>query len=480
VRSSYWHLESISPEISTAAVGSIIPGGFPIGTAGDSGDQDEVKLLVELGTGPGGGEDDDPTNMLPVSWDGQMIDGKSIWAFRLPGSTTEGISGRGSVVEGETKLQSITNVNCETQTTADAIVSLSWPDTQNLADNNIDPMTGFSNACRYPFDQANCDLLLSTNKKTVVDQPIITDIQVVETGETSVKIYWNDTLYEDGFIILRDGLEIGRTGQDVTSFSDNNNLTCGTTYFYAVQAFSPLGKSTVEEQWAVSLSSCPSDSVITTPITKTLVDIKLAADPINKLNTKGMYEQQYVTVEDQITYTVRFENVSTAAAPLQELIIVDYLDTDLDWTTLQLDEFVLGNQIIQLPKNIFENDFRVFPEPQNNFGVTEGNLIINFSLSFNPKLGRLELRLRAIDTAIGKPPIDPLTGFLPPEDGSGRGTGYFNFRILPEPDLEQGVLLKNYAEVVFNNQVGNRTNTVVNTIYEPITYEYIYMPLIIK
>lgn len=168
IQSMYWHLASFSPEILALTARQSIPCGFPIGSSGQSGNQTAIHLHLELRTGA---HADDPYSGQPVSWDGQTIDGWTIWMFRWPDALGKGISYRGSAVRGASRTQSITNVTCG-QTTADAIVSTIYPNT-TTASNDLDTNTGFANFTNGPTCQAvDCKLLLSTNTRNT-SLPII-------------------------------------------------------------------------------------------------------------------------------------------------------------------------------------------------------------------------------------------------------------------------------------------------------------------
>jgi hypothetical protein len=85
-------------------------------------------------------------------------------------------------------------------------------------------------------------------------------IEAITTDSTEVIILWDYTSeFEHGFVILRDGVEIGRT-QDF-SFSDSG-LTPGVSYRYTVYAYNELGDS---EERSVDFPSTPTgiDRVIT-------------------------------------------------------------------------------------------------------------------------------------------------------------------------------------------------------------------------
>ena len=64
----------------------------------------------------------------------------------------------------------------------------------------------------------------------------------------------------------------------------------------------------------------------------------------------------------------------------------------------------------------------------------------------------LEFTFRTIDPDTGLLPTDADAGFLPPEDGTGRGKGYVHFRVRAASDLEDGVVINNSATIVFDTE----------------------------
>ena len=45
-----------------------------------------------------------------------------------------------------------------------------------------------------------------------------------------------------------------------------------------------------------------------------------------------------------------------------------------------------------------------------------------------------------------------LTGFLPPEDGTGRGMGYVSYTVNPKTGLSTGTQIRNVANVSFDEE----------------------------
>ncbi|MFA4986401.1 MAG: hypothetical protein WC712_07435 [Candidatus Brocadiia bacterium] len=76
---------------------------------------------------------------------------------------------------------------------------------------------------------------------SVPDAPA--SLSVALNSETSVSLSWPDVLGEDGYIIYRDGEEIDRVGDDVTSYTDNYAFAAGSSYTYSVSAYNSVGES---------------------------------------------------------------------------------------------------------------------------------------------------------------------------------------------------------------------------------------------
>jgi uncharacterized repeat protein (TIGR01451 family) len=91
-------------------------------------------------------------------------------------------------------------------------------------------------------------------------------------------------------------------------------------------------------------------------------------------------------------------------------------------------------------------------------------MAIDISASLDPQSGKVEWRLKAIDTGKEMFPEDPLAGFLPPEDGSGRGMGFVTFSIKPKAGATPGTTITNKASIVFDTNAPIETNEVLNTI----------------
>jgi len=207
--------------------------------------------------------------------------------------------------------------------------------------------------------------------------------------------------------------------------------------------------------------SFPSD-----PIGEVSSPVVRPVDPNDKIGPNGVGPNRVVSAQDEIEYMIRFENFASATAPVQELIVVDYLDAGLDWTTARFKEIAYGDRIVTPPFG--SQSFTVRDQPPTNSpsitGSAVGSMVIDVHGSVNPQAGRLEWRMTCLDTNTGIWPQDALSGFLPPEDGTGRGQGYVKFGVRPRSDLLLGTAITNTATIVFDGNDPIATPPVWNIV----------------
>jgi uncharacterized repeat protein (TIGR01451 family) len=76
--------------------------------------------------------------------------------------------------------------------------------------------------------------------------------------------------------------------------------------------------------------------------------IKRSADPNGKM-TVGYGDQGFIPPNATITYTIYFENQPDATAPAARVVVTDPLDSNLDWSTVQLSEIGFNNVTLPAP-----------------------------------------------------------------------------------------------------------------------------------
>ncbi len=192
------------------------------------------------------------------------------------------------------------------------------------------------------------------------------------------------------------------------------------------------------------------------------VEISRSADPNEKFGAAGFGPQAFIAAGTIIPYRIDFENLGPgsvpaptqpATAPAQRVEITDQLSADLDWTTLRFTEAGFGDNLISVPAG----STLYFTTVPMTFNDQTFN--VEVELSFNSATGRVRAVFQSIDPDTFLSP-DVLTGFLPPEDGTGRGKGHIGFSILPRADLPTGTEIRNIALISFDGQTIIATNQV--------------------
>ncbi len=195
---------------------------------------------------------------------------------------------------------------------------------------------------------------------------------------------------------------------------------------------------------------------------RALIDFRsvlvLSFDPNDKIGSQGVGEANHISGEEHLRYAIFFENIETASAPAQEVIITDQLDIEkIDLKTLSFGPITFGDKFVApLPgqSNFLQNvDLR----PDNN-------LIVRITAAIDPNTGILTWHFSSIDPDTGEPPEDPLAGFLPPNINPPDGDGSVLFTVMPKEDLTTGTEIRNSASIIFDTNEPIETPDWLNTI----------------
>lgn len=180
-------------------------------------------------------------------------------------------------------------------------------------------------------------------------------------------------------------------------------------------------------------------------------------DPNDITGPAGYGQRHWLQPIPTFAYTIQFENIATATAPAQEVVITQSLDPDLDWTTFELGDLGFDTWTIAVPAG--RKSFAVRFKADEALG-----LFVDIEATFNQHTGVATWRFVAIDPATGDLVSDPSKGFLPPNILPPEGQGFVTYRIRPLPDLPTGRVVQAQASIVFDANAPIVTPRYVNTI----------------
>ncbi len=168
-----------------------------------------------------------------------------------------------------------------------------------------------------------------------------------------------------------------------------------------------------------------------------------SVDPNGLIGPAGFSTQAFVAPGTVLPYEIDFENSPSATAPAQEVTISDPLDPNLNPATFQLTEIAFGDTVLSIPAGTQHYETTV---SMTDNGQT---FDVDVTAGINLTTDTVFATFISVDPATGLPP-DVLTGFLPPEDGTGRGMGKIDYTIQAMPGLPTGTQIRNVANINFD------------------------------
>ena len=189
------------------------------------------------------------------------------------------------------------------------------------------------------------------------------------------------------------------------------------------------------------------------------INVVASFDPNEKVGPDGNNAHNYVRGAHDFRYKIYFENLSSASAPAQEVIVIDTLNKEvLDLTTFALYDLGFGeSQLVSIPSGLSEYFTDVDLRPTKN-------MLVRVNAKLDTASGILVWRFLSIDPTTGELIDDPLDGFLPPNLNAPEGEGFVSFSIRPKKALPFGTRIENRATIYFDANAPIETNTFVNTI----------------
>jgi hypothetical protein len=182
-------------------------------------------------------------------------------------------------------------------------------------------------------------------------------------------------------------------------------------------------------------------------------------DPNDISGPDGYGEPHWVSVDDPLNYTIRFENDPIFATAAAGVVLVTLpIDDDVDPFSFRLGTIGFGDHIIEIPAN------KSSLQERYDFSSTIG-YFVDVTAGLDIPNNRFFWILETIDPITGQPPTDPTAGFLPVNDTlTGSGEGFINFVCKPKPATATGELIEKQASIIFDANDPILTNTWINKV----------------
>ncbi len=182
-----------------------------------------------------------------------------------------------------------------------------------------------------------------------------------------------------------------------------------------------------------------------------------SSDPNQKLGPGGAGAAHYVAGGSLLPYRIDFENDPAATAPAQAVLVRDTLSPHLDRASFELTEAGFGSELVAIPKGLTYFQ-KVVPYRYSDEDY-DLDIEVHIEAGLRADTGEVYASFISIDPATGlPPPVD--TGFLPPENETGRGLGHISFVIRPKAGLATGTAIRNVAVIQFDFGETIATNQV--------------------
>jgi hypothetical protein len=179
--------------------------------------------------------------------------------------------------------------------------------------------------------------------------------------------------------------------------------------------------------------------------------VRTSWDPNEKRGSQGI--AGYIAPDQSIVYEILFENLATATAGAEEVLVEDTLPEALDPSTLEFFEVQVGNKRAGLPAGTNALNTQIDLRP-------ERPVVVRIVSNYDASTRKLSVRFSGIDPNTGNYYPD---GFLPPNTNPPQGEGAVRFRIRPRNDAASGAAIANRATITFDPHLGANPPIVTNT-----------------
>lgn len=225
----------------------------------------------------------------------------------------------------------------------------------------------------------------------------------------------------------------------------------------------PLGRMLVTDSY---VDACLEALDASAERAEWVFDVVGSFDPNDKIGPGGFdlpgtlaeHRRGFVPANRPLPYVILFENLASASAPAQEVVITDQLElARVETSTFSFGPITFGHrQFLPAPGvNEFTTTLDLRPDR---------NLLLRIGGELHPETGVITWRFTSLDPETGEVPEDPDAGFLPPNRNPPEGEGSVLFSIEPRRGLETGTVIANRARILFDRNAAIDTPVWLNTL----------------
>jgi hypothetical protein len=186
----------------------------------------------------------------------------------------------------------------------------------------------------------------------------------------------------------------------------------------------------------------------------TTTSIVTSFDPNAIYGPSGIDIPRFINNFKTQPFLIAFENVDTATADAQDVIIRDTINkAKFDIASVELGDVVIANQLMRVPKG--RQQFTLQKKMNNRPGM-----YVRIVAKTDTAAGVITWMFTTIDSATMNKP--PLNGFLKPNISKPEGEGTVSYQINPRSTLADGTLLQSRASIVFDDNEAMRTDVWSN------------------
>ncbi len=180
-------------------------------------------------------------------------------------------------------------------------------------------------------------------------------------------------------------------------------------------------------------------------------------DPNDIVGPGGFGDQRWIASQQVLPYKIQFENISSATAAAQFIVVTNQMDANLDLATFQLDQFGIGTKVFDIPAGLNHYTKRL------DLRQTTG-LYVEFSANLDANTGLATWRFDSIDPVTGLATEDPIAGFLPPNTNAPCGEGFVSYRIQCKTNTSSRAQIVAVAKIIFDANEAIATPTITNAV----------------